>query len=47
MLLKGKKFVPKWKKKHLGEGIMGAARGTKYGDPEPWVAPEYLRIRGE
>ena len=38
--LKSLRKVPK------KEGIMGAARGTKYGDPEPWKAPEYLRIGG-
>jgi hypothetical protein len=46
MLSKSRKFVPKWKKKHLDEGIMSVAKGTKYGDPEPWKAPEYLRIGG-
>ena len=37
MLSKGKKFVPKWKKKHFDEGIMSAAKGTDY----DWAA-EYL-----
>jgi hypothetical protein len=46
MFSKAKKFVPKWKKKHVDEGIMSVAKGTKYGDPEPWKAPEYLRIGG-
>jgi len=41
MLSKGKKFIPKWKKKHFDEGIMRAAKGTDY----DWAA-EYLRTGG-
>ena len=42
MLSKGKKFVPKWKKKHFDEGIMRAAEGL---DDYDW-AKRWMRDQG-
>ena len=42
MLSKGRKFVPKWKKKHVDEGIMRAAEGL---DDYDW-AKRWMRDQG-
>ena len=42
MLSKGRKFVPKWKKKHVDEGIMRAAEGL---DDYDW-AKRWMRNQG-